>query len=176
MLPAALRSALVVAVGVSVLTASAACKSNGASSDQKADPSPVATGPAPSFVEVRPKKTEGELLALLGSHAKKARAQGLVPYAELGATWCKPCRELEASMTDARMQSAFKGTYIVHLDVDEWGNALPKASLGVASIPRIVALDDEGKGTSRTIDGAAWEENVAANMAPPLAKFFHPAE
>lgn len=157
-------------MGISVLTTNVACKSN-ASSEQKVEP--VVTT---SFVEVHPKKADGELVSLLASHAKKARAQGLAPYAALGATWCKPCRELEASMTDTRMQSAFKGTYIVHLDIDEWGSALPKASLGVASIPKIVALDADGKGTARAIDGAAWEENVAANMAPPLSKFFHPAQ
>jgi thiol-disulfide isomerase/thioredoxin len=169
-LPHALRSGVAV-VGMALLTTVFACKSKG-DAEPKAEP----TKPTVAFTEVRPKEAEGELLTLLAFHAKTARAQGLVPYAELGATWCKPCRELETSMTDPRMKDAFKGTYIVHLDVDEWGSALAKASLRVGSIPKIVALDAEGKGTSRTIDGGAWEANIPANMAPVLARFFHSTE
>jgi len=168
------RALAAVVVGGTLLTALAACKSQSSQGSQATESKPE--GPAPSFVEVRPKKSEGDLAALLASHTKAAHARGLAPYASLGATWCKPCRELDEAMKDERMKRAFVGTYIVHLDVDEWGGALGKVSLGVSAIPKIVALDDTGMGTSRTIDGSAWEDNVPANMAPPLTRFFHPAE
>jgi hypothetical protein len=135
--------------------------------------SATATVPANGFVEARLRTSEGALPDLLALHAKKAKELGLAPYAELGATWCKPCRELEASMSDARMKDAFKGTYIVHLDIDEWGGSLGKSGLGSSAVPVVFALDPQtGKGTSRTIDGSAWDANIPANMAPKLGAFF----
>ena len=34
-------------------------------------------------------------------------------------------------------------------------------------------VGDDGKPTGRKIDGGAWGDNIPANMAPPLDKFFH---
>lgn len=128
---------------------------------------------AASFVEVRPKPSEGSLAVVLGAHVEKAKALGYLPVVELGATWCGPCRELEASMSDARMQAAFKATYVVHLDVDAWGGSLGAVGLASPSIPVFIVLDEKGRGTKRRIDGSAWDDNVPANMAPKLDTFFH---
>lgn len=170
MLRQPLRLVALAAVGISVLTAPSGCK-------RKEDPTITeVAGSQAKLVEVRPKKSEGELAGLLAKHAKAAHARGLAPYAVLGATWCKPCVALEKSMDDERMKAAFEGTYIVHLDIDEWGSQLDKVSLAVAQVPTVIALDAEGKGTSRSIHGGAWGNDVPANMAPALAKFFHQAE
>jgi hypothetical protein len=72
-----------------------------------------------------------------------------------------------------RMKAAFKGTYIVQLDVDAWGKKLAVAGLPSQSIPVFYALDDKGKPTGRTLGGDAWKEDVPENMAPPLDRFFH---
>ncbi len=156
-----------------LVLASVSCRKGTSSSDLA--PGAAEGVPADGFVEARPRPADvgkGGLPDALASHVKKAKALGLVPYAELGATWCKPCRELEASMSDPRMKAAFKGTYIVHLDVDEWGGSLGKSGLGSSSVPIVIALDANGRGTSRTIDGGAWAENVPENMAPKLLTFF----
>jgi thiol-disulfide isomerase/thioredoxin len=115
----------------------------------------------------------GDIRAALEAEAAKAKRQGLKPYAELWATWCKPCMALKGSLKDPRMQAAFKGTYIVQLEVDAWGAKLDGAGLASSVIPVLYALDDKGKPTGRKIDGGAWDDNIPENMAPPLDKFFH---
>lgn len=148
----------------------------GSACRDKSSPSEGASKGAPaagSFVEVRPKPGDGPLATVLETHVEKAKALGYLPVVELGATWCGPCRELEESMSDARMQAAFKATYVVHLDVDAWGGSLGAVGLGSPSIPVFIVLDEKGRGTKRRIDGSAWADNVPANMAPKLDAFFH---
>jgi thiol-disulfide isomerase/thioredoxin len=157
-----------VALGLVSAPVLAACKS---SPSQGAGEATAEAASGGSFHEVRLEPGNTPLPEVLAEHQKKARAMGLRLYVELGATWCKPCRELEASMSDPRMKAAFKGTYIVHLDIDAWGSKLATAKLSAASIPVFFALDAAGKSTA-TISGGAWDANTPENMAPKLAKFF----
>lgn len=147
-----------------VLLALAACRGSGGTTDVTADRGFVVTEIAPSA---------GDLQKVLSAEAAKAKAKGLKPIAELSATWCGPCKALKKSLDDPRMKAAFKGTYVVQLDIDAWGKQLATAGLSSRSIPVFFALDDQGKPTGRTIDGGAWKEDVPANMAPPLDRFFH---
>ncbi|MCC6525026.1 MAG: hypothetical protein IT373_20395, partial [Polyangiaceae bacterium] len=65
--------------------------------------------------------------------------------------------------------------YIVQLEVDAWGAKLDAAKLPADAIPVFYELSaDDGRPTGRKIDGGAWGDNVPANMAPPLDRFFHP--
>lgn len=158
-----------VALGLVSTPVFSACKST-PTQGAPGEPAPqVASGG--SFHEVHLEPGPTPLPEVLAEEQKKARAMGLRLYVELGATWCKPCRELEASMGDPRMKEAFKGTYIVHLDIDAWGSKLGSAKLSTASIPVFFALDAAGKPTS-SINGGAWDANTPENMAPKLAKFF----
>lgn len=74
-------------------------------------------------------------------------------------------------MGDPRMKAAFKGTYIVHLDVDAWGSKLAAAKLSAGSVPVFFALDAAGKPRG-SINGGAWDANTPENMAPKLEAFF----
>jgi hypothetical protein len=57
----------------------------------------------------------------------------------------------------------------------EWLEKLDKTGFDASTIPIFYEIDDQGKPTKRTISGGAWKEDVPANMAPLLKKFFHPA-
>ncbi|MDP1827421.1 MAG: hypothetical protein Q8L48_29395 [Archangium sp.] len=125
---------------------------------------------APAAVRLKP--SQGALTSLLTAELAKARARNLRPFLELRAEWCGPCKELEASMGDARMTDAFAGTYLISLDIDEWGEKLKAVDVDPSSIPVFYELDAQAKPTGRKIDGGAWAENIPANMAPPLKAFF----
>ena len=125
-----------------------------------------------ALATVRLSPSQGTLSALLEAEVAKARARKLKPFLELRAEWCGPCKQLEASMGDARMSDAFAGTYLISLDIDEWAQQLAGTAFDSSSIPVFYELDESAKPTGRKIDGGAWAENIPANMAPPLKAFF----
>jgi thiol-disulfide isomerase/thioredoxin len=159
-----------------LLLALAAC---GQSSD-KPGPDPAATG-APQgaaakdgrgFVVTQIKPTDATFLGDIQAEVKKAKAQGLTPYVEFWATWCGPCMAIKKSLDDPGMKAAFKGTYIIQIDADS-APSLEGTGYKAGIIPIFYEVKDDGKPTGRTIDGGAWGDNIPANMAPPLDKFFH---
>ncbi len=139
---------------------------------KRATPDSSGAGASTGAREVHLHPSAAPLTEVLAEHANTAKGLGLRPFVALGASWCKPCKELETSMGDPLMQAAFKGTYVMHLDIDEWGAKLGPAKLASSSIPVFFALDAAGKPTGRKIDGGAWAANVPVNMAPKLEAFF----
>jgi hypothetical protein len=113
------------------------------------------------------------LAVVLSDGAAKAKAKGLRPFLYIGATWCQPCQKLHRSLDDERMVDAFRGTYVIHLDLDAWERELPSVGLRVAQVPVFFQLDAQGKPTGKSLDGGAWNEDVPAEMAPPLKRFFN---
>jgi len=114
-----------------------------------------------------------DLPRLLAEHTALAKQAGLAPFVELWATWCPPCKKLEAAMGDPRIERAFAGVYLIRLDSDQWGPRLAGTGLENGTIPVFYELNDQGKTTGRKIDGGAWAEDIPENMAPPLDAFFH---
>ncbi|APR88180.1 hypothetical protein A7982_13529 [Minicystis rosea] len=125
------------------------------------------------FVSVKLASSAGDLPAALKAEAAKAKAMGLKPYVEFWASWCGPCMAIKKNLDEPRMKAAFKGAYIIELNADEWSNKLSGTGMSAGVIPIFYQLDDEGKATGKKIDGGAWGDNIPANMAPPLDKFFH---
>ena len=71
------------------------------------------------------------------------------------------------------MLNAFRGVYLIKIDVDDWGWDMEKYGFSFEGIPVFFKLDSEGNPTGEVIDGNAWGENIPENMAPPLDEFFH---
>jgi thiol-disulfide isomerase/thioredoxin len=130
------------------------------------------TGPdSVKVVDITP-QNGSDLAALLKTQYATARTAGRTPFVELGATWCGPCKELAASLGDEQMRDAFAGTYIIHLDVDEWKDKLSPLGFNSDGIPAFFPINDKGAAIGPKIDGGAWGDNIPENMAPPLKKFF----
>ena len=71
------------------------------------------------------------------------------------------------------MLNAYKGTYIIKLDVDEWGWKNGKVQdFSFNAIPIYFKLDSEGQQTGEVIDGRAWGEDIPQNIAPVMDEFF----
>lgn len=101
-----------------------------------------------------------------------ASARGLTPFVYATASWCQPCQKLNRSMSDARMKDAFKGTYVVKLDIDAFGDK-PLAAVGlrVRAVPSFYELGADGMPTGRNMIGD-WGPDTPENMAPALKRFF----
>jgi len=134
----------------------------------------VASAESPPFVVHEFKPGDIKLTALLSNEAQAAKKQGLRPFVELGATWCRPCRALKKAIEERNplIVDALKGADVIQLDLDEWDAQLKDAGLAVKAVPVFFALDDKGHPTGRTIDGSAWGADTPENMAPPLKAFF----
>ena len=137
----------------------------------------TAFAPRPDFTLVRIYPKDGVLQSQLVAEAQKAQALGQAPFVEFDATWCACCQAIAVSLADQNplILDAYRGVYLIHLNVDEWGWGNPKAGFRtVEGIPIFFKLDRDGKPTGATVDGDAWGENIPENFAPVLAKFFHP--
>lgn len=134
---------------------------------------PTSESPAAeSFTLVDLHPAQGDLETQLASHAARAREMDRNPFVEFTADWCPPCVALANSLADERMIEAFRGTYIIRLDFDEWKDRLSGTGFIVLGVPAFFELDGSGAPTGRMITGAAWGEDIPENMAPPLRAFF----
>jgi thiol-disulfide isomerase/thioredoxin len=128
------------------------------------------------FTIVRLQPKDGNLQAMLAIEAQKAGALGQLPVVEFDATWCPPCQAIDAAIKSRNqlMLNAYQGTYIIKLDVDEWGWKNGKVQdFRFDAIPVYFKLDSEGRQTGEIIDGGAWGEDIPENIAPVMDTFFH---
>jgi thiol-disulfide isomerase/thioredoxin len=170
-----MRSSILVPILALVATTLVGCdsKREGAIASASAEPTnaPV-TKDGFVVLDVAP-TANGDVKSAVRAEVAKAKAQGLTPFVEFAAGWCPPCQAIKKSLDDPQMKAAFKGTYIIRLDADAWGEHLAGSGFSPRSIPVFYQLDGDGKPTGKTIDGSAWADNIPVNMAPPLDKFFH---
>lgn len=128
------------------------------------------------FTIVRLRPSDGDLQPLLAQEAQKAAALGQMPVVEFDATWCPPCLAIDRAIQEknALILNAYKGTYIIKLDVDEWGWGDSNLhDFEFSGIPVYFKLDSEGKQTGEVIDGGAWGQDIPENIAPVMDQFFH---
>ena len=134
------------------------------------DPQPT------GFTIVRLHPRDGDLSAMLAEEAEKAAVLGQMPVVEFDATWCPPCQAIDKAIkaNNELMLDAYAGTYIIKLDVDEWGwGDSAKHDFQFDGIPVYFKLDSVGKQTGEVIDGGAWGEDIPENIAPVMDEFFH---
>jgi thiol-disulfide isomerase/thioredoxin len=128
------------------------------------------------FTIVRLHPNDGDLQDILKGEAQKAVALGQIPVVEFDATWCPPCQAIDAAIKSRNelMLNAYNGTYIIKLDVDEWGwkNGVVQG-FSFDAIPIYFKLDSEGQQTGDVIDGGAWGQDIPENIAPVMDTFFH---
>ncbi|MCB9737322.1 MAG: thioredoxin family protein [Deltaproteobacteria bacterium] len=128
----------------------------------------------PKHTLVIGKKADGSLKSQLAAAQKAAKERGQRLFVELHADWCEPCQALAKSLGDPRMAKAFDGTYIVRFSVEEaWGSELSDAGYDGSAIPVFYEVGPDLASTGYTIGGDAWGDNIPANMAPPLDRYFH---
>ena len=128
------------------------------------------------FTIVRLHPGDGDLPALLAGEAQKAAELGQTPIVEFDATWCPPCQAIDKAIQakNELMLNAYAATYIIKLDVDEWGWKNGRVQdFQFDGIPVYFKLDAEGKQTGEVIDGGAWGEDIPENIAPVMDAFFH---
>ncbi len=110
----------------------------------------------------------GELQEQLATAASRARADGLVPVVEMWASWCPPCKKVDALLADPQFTATLSGIVLVRLDSDAWGEALDEAGFDAPSIPTFYAVDAGGRRRGAPLSGAKWGKLDAAGIAEKL--------
>jgi thiol-disulfide isomerase/thioredoxin len=139
-------------------------------------PSDAPTTDPTGITIVRLHPHDGDLPTMLAQEAQKATVLGQMPVAEFDATWCPPCLVIDEGLRaeNELLLKAYAGTYIIKLDVDEWGwGDSSLHDFEFDGIPVYFKLDAQGQPTGEVIDGNAWGENIPENIAPPMDEFFH---
>jgi hypothetical protein len=104
--------------------------------------------------------------------AREASRSGARILVELGASWCEPCRALEAAFARESNRDLLAGWWLVEVDVD----ALPPGPvLGRAlhTVPALVRLDRSGR-PEAWLQGAALPTDSAAGLDGALRRFLPP--
>lgn len=157
------------AVGVGVLAPRIARSDAGPSTSPSSNVSVTASDD--DFVMVHADRTQPPS-DVFAAAAVGASARSLKPFVYATARWCAPCRKLNESLRDPRMKDAFKGTYVVKLDIDEFDEkALVASGVQVRAVPSFYELGPDGTPTGRMMVGD-WGPDVPENMAPALKRFF----
>ena len=128
------------------------------------------------FTLVKLSRSTGDLHSQLQQQEQQAEKSHEKMFVQITADWCIHCRMLNASLNNSKMKDAFKGTYIVQVDADEWKDQLGSIGIQLNGIPAFYQISKDGLVTSYTINGGAWGEDTVANMAPPLKNYFSHAK
>jgi thiol:disulfide interchange protein len=86
------------------------------------------------------------------------------------AAWCGVCKEIQASLPDARMQAALQNVDLVRVDVDDFDDELREAGMLEETLPWFYKVDASLHPVD-AISAGEWDDNVPQNMAPILKSF-----
>jgi thiol:disulfide interchange protein len=137
-----------------------------ATSAPKAGKNVAPVGAEFTVVDIDPR--DGTYAEQMRVNYARADSLGQMPYLELGAPWCGPCRLVAKSLGDSAVMHALRGTYLMRFDIDRW-QPVNRDSLARV-IPVIIALDRRGAWTNRRLVGAPPTSHEIAEAFEP---FFH---
>ena len=126
---------------------------------------PAQTTPPIRRVRVDPRRLDAELRAL----AEEAARSGARLLVELGASWCEPCRALDAAFARESNRAMFAGWWLVEVDVD----ALPPGPVlgrGTHTLPALARLGPSGR-PAAWLRGAALPTDSALRLDEALRRF-----
>jgi thiol-disulfide isomerase/thioredoxin len=131
------------------------------------EPEPETAKEAITIVSIDP--TAGALSEQLLVEAGKAKKAGKIPYVELWAEWCPPCKKVDALLEDPALQEQLGSVVLIRVDTDTFNKPLMKLGFKSPTIPAFYEIDVRGKPTKRLLHGHSWKNS--ATIAEKLPTF-----
>jgi hypothetical protein len=129
--------------------------------------------PPALFVVVQIEPARAEFHDAILDEIARAQREHLKPYLEFWAPWCRACVDFKNSLGDARVRAALAGTYIIMINVDDWGDHLSETGFAPNEIPTFYELRADGRPTGRRSPEGGWRGSRPESIARFLARFFH---
>lgn len=109
----------------------------------------------------------------LQKHQRLASKKNQKIFIQLTGQWCSPCKRLRKKTEEKPLMDAYRGTYIIRLDYDEWKIDFATIGLTKTPVPSFFELDEKNQVTDYYINGNSWKEITADAMAPILKPYFN---
>lgn len=142
-------------------------------------PTPTPGGSVPQDTEVKREGsvtvvTVGVSASSLGDELKKqlalAKSAGQTLLVMTTRDGCDPCRGVERSLSDPRMQTALADVRLVRVDIDVFQKDLDTLKMPRRVYPSFFLLAPD-LWVRDGIDGGEWDDDIAVNIAPVLGAF-----
>ena len=113
---------------------------------------------------------EASLKDALRSQQELAAARGQQVVVMLTGRRCRPCRGVDAALSDPQMQSALAGVRLVRVDIEAFREDIDGLGMARDIYPAFLLLGPDHSPRD-TIHGGEWGDDVADNIAPVLGDF-----
>jgi|SRR6266852_2672549 len=139
-------------------------------------------------VAARPAQEQPQAAQVLGSAESEAAAQHKAIFVVFGASWCPPCREMEAFLGDPEIRRSMEKYFVLvsfhvseergkHPELNSPGAAKLVADFGGESggVPFLVFLDAQGQlliNSNRPVKGKPNGENIGYPALPVEIDWF----
>jgi len=110
--------------------------------------------------------------ALLAAEFKKAADLKKTPVVYVYSPKSSPLEEFHKLFADSLVKDAFRGVYLIEVDVNTWRPFLKQSNITVTGVPAYYAIGEDGKSIGRQIAAATWGDDTPATMSKPLKSFF----
>ncbi|MBV1908235.1 MAG: thioredoxin family protein [Kangiellaceae bacterium] len=105
-------------------------------------------------------------------HSAIAKTRNQKVFLQMTGEWCSPCKRLRKKTEKNALMEAYRGTYVIRIDYDEWENDLAQIGLNKAPVPSFWELGENNMVTSHYTNGNHWPEITAEVMGPILKLYF----
>ncbi len=106
----------------------------------------------------------------LSKQRAEAATKGQTLLVMTTAGGCEPCRGVDASLADDRLQKALASVRLVRVDVNVFDDDLTNLAMPHAAIPGFF-LPATDLTPRDGIDGGEWDDDIPENIAPVLGRF-----
>ena len=137
-------------------------------SDPSASSAATLAANAPKAIQILPAPA-GDVATVVRDARAKAKSEGRTVIVYVGATWCEPCRRFHDAAKAGELDARFPSLSLLEFDLDQDRKRLDTAGYTSEYVPLFTVPGDDGRATSKHIEGASTKgAGAVADIASRL--------